>query len=60
MHMRIAQEIILGIGGIRALRKLGVHVDVCHMNEGHSAFIVLERIKNLWKKKDFRSIRQKK
>ncbi len=39
---RIKQEIILGIGGIRALRKLGIEPQVCHMNEGHSAFLALE------------------
>jgi starch phosphorylase len=43
--MRIRQEMVLGIGGIRALRALGKHPSVCHMNEGHSAFCVLERIR---------------
>ncbi len=42
---RIKQEIILGIGGIRALRTLNISTDVYHSNEGHSAFIGLERIK---------------
>jgi starch phosphorylase len=42
--MRIRQEILLGIGGIRALEKLGLRPTVCHMNEGHSAFLALERI----------------
>jgi starch phosphorylase len=42
---RIRQEIVLGIGGIRALRALGISPTVCHMNEGHSAFGVLERIR---------------
>lgn len=42
---RIRQEIVLGIGGIRALEKLGLRPDVCHMNEGHSAFLLLERIR---------------
>jgi starch phosphorylase len=41
-EMRIAQEIVLGIGGVRALRQLGIHPTVWHMNEGHSAFLVLE------------------
>ena len=45
--MRIRQEIILGIGGIRALRALGKPPTVCHMNEGHSAFCGLERIRLL-------------
>lgn len=40
---RIRQEILLGIGGLRALRALGVRPAVLHLNEGHSAFAVLER-----------------
>jgi starch phosphorylase len=44
---RIRQEIVLGIGGIRALRALGKVPTVCHMNEGHSAFCGLERIRTL-------------
>jgi starch phosphorylase len=43
--MRIRQEIVLGIGGVRALRALGIKPTVCHMNEGHSAFCGLERIR---------------
>src|SRR5262245_21609308 len=43
--MRVRQEMILGIGGIRALRSLGIQPSVCHMNEGHSAFLGLERIR---------------
>ncbi|HTY21038.1 MAG TPA: glycosyltransferase family 1 protein [Geobacteraceae bacterium] len=46
-EMRIKQEILLGIGGIRALRLLGVEPNICHMNEGHSAFLGLERIRIL-------------
>jgi len=45
--MRIRQEIMLGIGGLRALRALGLDPTVCHMNEGHSAFLGLERIRTL-------------
>ncbi|MBI4606106.1 MAG: alpha-glucan family phosphorylase [Planctomycetes bacterium] len=45
LDMRIRQEILLGIGGIRALMKLGYEPTVCHMNEGHSAFLALERIR---------------
>jgi starch phosphorylase len=45
--MRIRQEMILGMGGIRALRALGRMPTVCHMNEGHSAFLSLERIRLL-------------
>ena len=44
---RIEQEIVLGMGGIRALHAMGVPPLVCHMNEGHSAFLALERIKLL-------------
>jgi starch phosphorylase len=43
---RIKQEIVLGIGGMRALRKLGIHVKVCHMNEGHAGFLSFERIRH--------------
>jgi len=46
-HIRIQQEIILGIGGLRALRALGKEPTVCHMNEGHAAFVGLERIRLL-------------
>jgi len=45
MEMRIKQEIVLGIGGLRALDAVGIHPDVCHMNEGHAAFLALERIR---------------
>jgi starch phosphorylase len=41
---RIMQEIVLGIGGLRALHTLNLHPKVYHMNEGHSAFLALERI----------------
>ncbi len=43
---RIRQEILLGMGGVRLLRALGIQADVFHMNEGHSAFLLLERIRN--------------
>ncbi|HEY1760253.1 MAG TPA: alpha-glucan family phosphorylase [Bryobacteraceae bacterium] len=43
-HKRIRQEIVLGIGGLRALDRLGLKPTVYHMNEGHSAFLALERI----------------
>lgn len=42
---RIAQEIVLGIGGVRLLRALGVQPSVFHMNEGHSAFLTLELLR---------------
>ena len=41
---RLAQEIVLGIGGVRALRKLGIEPDVLHFNEGHAVFAGLELI----------------
>ncbi len=47
IETRIQQEIVLGIGGIRALSALGMMPKVCHMNEGHSAFLALERIRLL-------------
>ncbi|MGA2653813.1 MAG: alpha-glucan family phosphorylase [Terracidiphilus sp.] len=42
-EMRLKQEIVLGIGGWRLLRALGLTPEVCHLNEGHAAFAVLER-----------------
>ncbi|WP_448097701.1 alpha-glucan family phosphorylase [Luteibacter yeojuensis] len=42
-EMRLLQEVVLGIGGWRLLEALGVDVDVCHLNEGHAALLVLER-----------------
>jgi starch phosphorylase len=44
-EIRIQQEILIGIGGIRALRALGIKVVATHMNEGHSAFLGLERLR---------------
>jgi len=46
-EMRIRQEIMLGIGGLRALRALGITPQVCHMNEGHAAFLAIERIRQM-------------
>lgn len=40
---RICQEVVLGIGGLRAIRALGLDPDVLHLNEGHTAFVALER-----------------
>ena len=45
--MRIRQEILLGIGGVRALKAVGAAPTVFHMNEGHSAFLIFERIRDL-------------
>ncbi len=42
-EMRLKQEIVLGIGGWRLLRALGLQPEVCHLNEGHAAFATLER-----------------
>ena len=42
-EMRLKQEIVLGIGGWRLLRAVGLKPEVCHLNEGHAAFAVLER-----------------
>jgi starch phosphorylase len=44
---RIQQEIILGIGGVRALKAIGSTPSVFHLNEGHAAFVVLQRIRDL-------------
>ncbi|MBV8479617.1 MAG: alpha-glucan family phosphorylase, partial [Actinobacteria bacterium] len=44
---RIRQELVLGIGGVRVLRKLGLQPTVFHMNEGHSAFFQVERLREL-------------
>ncbi len=44
-EFRVRQEIMLGIGGVHALEAMGLTATVCHMNEGHSAFLALERIR---------------
>jgi starch phosphorylase len=49
-EMRLKQEIVLGIGGVRALHKMGFRPAVFHMNEGHSALAILERIRLLMEK----------
>ncbi len=58
-EMRIQQEILLGVGGYRALRAMDIHPAVCHMNEGHSAFLALERIADIMEseKVDFAAAR---
>ncbi len=45
-RVRIRQELLLGVGGFRALKAMGVTPGVLHLNEGHSAFVVLEAIRN--------------
>ncbi|HWL93141.1 MAG TPA: alpha-glucan family phosphorylase [Phycisphaerae bacterium] len=59
-EMRIRQEILLGVGGVRMLEALGIMPDVCHMNEGHAAFLAVERIRQCMKtqKLDFGEARE--
>lgn len=59
-EMRIRQELILGVGGMRALEALGLSPTVCHMNEGHAAFLSMERIRQHMARTgcDFRTSRQ--
>ncbi|MFN8456367.1 MAG: alpha-glucan family phosphorylase [Anaerolineae bacterium] len=49
-EMRLAQEKVLGVGGVRALRAMNIDPAIFHMNEGHSAFLVLERTRELVQK----------
>ena len=51
-EMRISQEIVLGMGGVRLLKTLGLTPTVYHMNEGHSSFLTFELIKNTIKEKE--------
>lgn len=44
-EIRISQEILLGMGGVQTLRLMGIHPDIWHMNEGHSAFLTIERLR---------------
>ena len=50
-EMRIRQEIVLGMAGVKALKTLGYNPTVYHMNEGHSSFLTLELIKNIMEEK---------
>jgi glycogen phosphorylase len=45
-ELRLKQELLLGIGGWRLLRALGIQPEICHLNEGHAAFAVLERARS--------------
>jgi len=45
-EMRLVQEIALGIGGWRLVEALGLEIDICHLNEGHAAFVTLERARS--------------
>jgi len=49
-EMRLQQEMVLGIGGYAALEALGLEPEVCHLNEGHAALVVLERTRHLLQK----------
>jgi starch phosphorylase len=51
-EMRIQQEKLIGIGGFKAILAMGLEPAVCHMNEGHAAFMALERIRHLRTMKD--------
>jgi len=48
---RIRQEVVLGIGGVRALDAMGITPAVCHMNEGHAAFLSVERIRQVMERR---------
>ncbi len=48
-ELRLKQELVLGIGGWHLLEALGLHPEVCHLNEGHAAFVVLERAASFMK-----------
>ena len=49
-EMRLQQEIVLGIGGWRLMEALGIQAELCHLNEGHAALAVIERIRSFMKK----------
>jgi starch phosphorylase len=51
-EMRLQQEIVLGIGGWRLLKRLGLECPVCHLNEGHAAFAILERAHEYMREKE--------
>lgn len=48
-ELRLQQELLLGIGGWRLMEALGIRPEVCHLNEGHAAFVVLERARSFMK-----------
>ncbi len=52
LEMRLRQEIVLGVGGARLLHLLGIDPEVCHLNEGHASFAILERVKNCMKEQN--------
>ena len=54
LEHRFIQEMILGVGGIRALRDMGIRPDIYHCNEGHAAFIGIERLRRLRQKRNLK------
>jgi starch phosphorylase len=56
---RLQQELVLGIGGVRALERLGLEPKVYHINEGHSAFLVLARLQRLMQREGLRFLEAK-
>ncbi|MFW6059864.1 MAG: alpha-glucan family phosphorylase [Phycisphaeraceae bacterium] len=60
-RVRIRQELVLGIGGMRALAAMGIHPSVLHLNEGHSAFAVLELARMMMERdgKSFEEVRER-
>ena len=52
VHMRVRQEIVLGIGGLKMLKEIGLNPDLCHLNEGHSAFLAVEQLRTLVREKN--------
>ncbi|MDY6903427.1 MAG: alpha-glucan family phosphorylase [Thermodesulfobacteriota bacterium] len=51
-NVRLAQEVILGIGGMRALDAMGIYPTVCHLNEGHCSFLSIERLRQIMEKQN--------
>jgi starch phosphorylase len=51
-ELRLKQEMVLGLGGWRLLQALGIHPEVCHLNEGHAALAILERAYSFMKEND--------
>ena len=55
-EMRLAQELVLGVGGARALRAMGIKPSVWHLNEGHSVLLQIERMRELYERGDHRDL----
>jgi starch phosphorylase len=56
---RLQQELVLGIGGVRALERLGLEPKIYHINEGHSAFLILARLQRLMRQEGLRFLEAK-